>query len=72
MLLQDPESIRSTIGATALRNFTADIQKLMNELNSVTNAEDCCNYRYQMLDTYCASRVIICSKRFMKIYILVV
>jgi len=49
---------QQAIGATQLRNITGNVERLVNETRNqdIFDVFDCCRYRYQILDTYCASQ----------------
>ena len=49
---------RGAIGATELSDITQQIQMLVNSTRDrfITDIGDCCNYKYQILDTFCASQ----------------
>ena len=46
------------LGATDARDYTGKVQDLIDDVNSTLydDPTDCCNYRYQLLDQYCATR----------------
>jgi len=37
-------------------NITADVYQLKNSIQRINNLRECCNYPFQILDQYCASR----------------
>ena len=49
---------RGAIGATELSDISQQIQMLVNSTRDriITDIGDCCNYKYQILDTFCASQ----------------
>lgn len=49
---------RGAIGATQLKDITQQVQMLLNSTRdrAINNMADCCSYRYQILDTFCASQ----------------
>ena len=49
---------RSAVGATQLSDISQQIQLLVNSTRDkiITNIMDCCSYKYQILDTFCASQ----------------
>jgi len=49
---------QGAIQATELRDITRNVVQLVNETvdQNLMDRFSCCNYRYQILDTYCASQ----------------
>ena len=47
-------------GATSFENYIAEINTIMdnvmNNVMNINNTEDCCDYEYQILDKFCATR----------------
>ena len=48
------------LGATEYFDFTDQIRSIMNSsAEPRTDISSCCNYRFQLLDKYCASRTVV-------------
>ena len=49
------------MGADSLEDFTAAAQAIINETidNNYTESSQCCNYDYQLLDQFCATRTAV-------------
>ena len=56
----------SVLGATEFLDYTNEVQSVINETtSSLPNSTlDCCKYRHQMLDQYCATREVVGVSRF--------
>ena len=49
----------SLIQATDFFDFTSDIESIRSSVTNITSVDKCCNYNYQILDKYCASRTAV-------------
>ena len=49
-------------GATAVQNITGDVQGIVERTRNkfINDSTDCCSYKYQILDTYCATQPAVC------------
>jgi ATP-binding cassette subfamily A (ABC1) protein 3 len=61
------------VGATEFLNITAGVEEIMDSVQSTSNATDCCDYRYQILDKYCALRsavsIYMCTRVWQMCYV---
>ena len=61
------------MGATEFLNITAGVEEIMDSVQSTSNAIDCCDYRYQILDKYCALRsavsIYMCTRVWQMCYV---
>ncbi|XP_019856993.1 PREDICTED: ATP-binding cassette sub-family A member 3-like, partial [Amphimedon queenslandica] len=46
----------TAIQATDFLDFTSDIESIRSSVANISSASDCCSYKYQILDKYCATR----------------
>ncbi|XP_019861797.1 PREDICTED: ATP-binding cassette sub-family A member 3-like [Amphimedon queenslandica] len=46
----------TAIEATDFLDFTSDIESIRSSVANISSASDCCSYKYQILDKYCATR----------------
>ena len=64
MILCPVQSLQAgDVRASDLINITAGVLEVINAVQAVTNSSDCCLYKYQLLDTFCAllSQVSVAS-----------
>ena len=52
------ELMSSNFGATNVFDYTNEVQRIRSKVDNSLNLtlNDCCGYRYQLLDQFCASR----------------
>ena len=51
-----------SLGATDLFDYTGRVMELVSSsVHGGMDTAQCCGYRYQMLDKYCASRTMVCT-----------
>jgi len=55
----------SVLGATEFLDYTSEVQSVIDGTTSnlPNTTMDCCNYRHQMLDQFCASREVVSVAR---------
>lgn len=57
ILLQSEEA--KDLGITAYYNYTEEIEQIKDQVLNYTSVEECCDYQYQILDKFCASRTVV-------------
>ena len=55
---QDVQRSLSELGATRVLQYTSDVQGIIDDVNENLPSEvkKCCDYEFQLLDQYCATR----------------
>lgn len=60
MLYYSQELTSSEFGVRNVYNFTEAVQRIRDEVDGQNfTVNDCCSYRFQILDQYCASRSVV-------------
>lgn len=51
----------STLNVDAFVDYTSEVQAVISqtESNNPTSISQCCNYKYQILDQYCATQTMV-------------
>lgn len=59
---QDIDDLRRLFGATEILEFTERVEQIKSQVmgSLPQEASECCNYRYQILDQYCAAVGVSC------------
>ena len=58
--LSPPQNVTPTsIHATSFRNYTDQALSIKNGVKTHSDIDECCNYKFQLLDKFCASRTIV-------------
>ena len=50
-----------SLGATRLENLTSAAQRMYDYVQNVSDADQCCNYTYQILDKFCGTQPKVSS-----------
>lgn len=52
----------NNLGATTVENITGNVQEIVDRIwIKINESVDCCSYKYQILDTFCATQTAVCD-----------